>query len=61
MSIIPWEGISDNILVIYVKEDNGGQAGRSHQIFPSIYLKNNVIIESGTGTNTDPYKLQIES
>ena len=61
LSIIPWEGISDNILVIYVKEDNGGQAGRSHQIFPSIYLKNNVIIESGTGTNTDPYKLQIES
>ena len=61
LSIIPWEGISDNILVIYVKEDNGGQAGRSHQIFPSIYLKNNVIIESGTGTNTDLYKLQIES
>ena len=26
--------------------------------FPTLYLKNNVIIESGTGTNTDPYILK---
>ena len=27
-------------------------------VFPTIYLKSNVIIESGTGTNTDPYILK---
>ena len=45
--------------------DNGnvdyGKASDLYSVYPSIYLKNNVIIESGTGTNTDPYKLQIES
>ena len=27
-------------------------------VFPTLYLKSNVIIESGTGTNTDPYILK---
>ena len=27
-------------------------------VFPTIYLKSNVIIESGKGTNTDPYILK---
>jgi type IV pilus assembly protein PilA len=61
LSIYPWEEISNNILVIYVGGWNGGQAGRSHQIFPSIYLKSNVIIESGAGTSSDPYMLKLNS
>ena len=30
----------------------------AYAVFPAIYLKSNVIIESGTGTNTDPYILK---
>ena len=36
--------------------DNFAAGGGS--VFPAIYLKSNVIIESGTGTNTDPYILK---
>ena len=27
--------------------------------FPTIYLKSNILIESGTGTSTDPYELSL--
>ena len=47
--------------VSYVSNLYVSDAAKGYAIFPAIYLKNNVIIESGTGTNTDPYKLQIES
>ena len=33
-------------------------ASNANAFFPTLYLKNNVIIESGTGTNTDPYILK---
>ena len=35
-----------------------GDAALSLSVFPTIYLKSNVIIESGKGTNTDPYILK---
>ena len=34
-----------------------GSAARSRAVAPSIYLKSNVLIESGNGTSSDPYKL----
>ena len=33
-------------------------AANPHSAFPTIYLKSNILIESGTGTNTDPYILK---
>ena len=44
----------------------GGGAGsnsaaNSYAVAPSIYLKSNVLIESGTGTNTDPYTLKLSN
>ena len=61
LSIFPWEEISNNILVIYVGKYNGGQAARPRQIFPSIYLKSNVLIESGNGSESNPYMLKLNS
>ena len=41
---------------------NGGadyfNAARSYAVAPSIYLKSNILIESGTGTSSDPYILK---
>ena len=44
----------------------GGGAGsnsaaNSYAVAPSIYLKSNVLIESGTGTSTDPYILKLSN
>ena len=36
-------------------------AANSSAVVPSIYLKSNVLIESGTGTNTDPYTLKLSN
>ena len=36
-------------------------AANSNAAVPSIYLKSNVLIESGTGTNTDPYTLKLRN
>ena len=30
-------------------------------LFPAIYLKTDILIESGTGTNTDPYTLKLSN
>ena len=38
-----------------------GSAADSGAVAPSIYLKSNVLIESGTGTNTDPYTLKLSN
>ena len=35
-----------------------GSAALPLSAFPTIYLKSNILIESGTGTNTDPYILK---
>jgi type IV pilus assembly protein PilA len=35
-----------------------GSASGAFAVFPAIYLKSNVIIESGTGTSSDPYILK---
>ena len=37
------------------------RASVSNAVEPSIYLKSNILIESGTGTNTDPYILKAGS
>ena len=33
-------------------------ASNANAVFPTIYLKSNVLIESGTGTSSDPYILK---
>ena len=43
--------------------DGGGNTGSSRaagpfSAFPTIYLKSNILIESGTGTSSDPYILK---
>lgn len=35
-------------------------AALSHVVIPSIYLKTNVIIESGNGSSTNPYILSLD-
>ena len=46
-----WGVGSDGYVYNFYAADGGA-------VFPAIYLKSNVIIESGTGTNTDPYILK---
>ena len=45
--------------------DGGGagsnSAASSYAVAPSIYLKSNVLIESGNGTSTDPYTLKLSN
>ena len=40
---------------------NDGDAANPLSAFPTIYLKSNILIESGAGTNTDPYILKAGS
>ena len=45
----------------FVSDDGGAyyfNAARSYAVAPSIYLKSNILIESGTGTSSDPYILK---
>ena len=34
-------------------------ASLAHAVFPAIYLKSNILIESGTGSTSDPYVLKL--
>ena len=56
-------GLAFQIFVLY--NDNllvsSAGAGASLSVFPTIYLKSNILIESGTGTNTDPYILKLDA
>ena len=36
-------------------------ANRSFPVFPSLYLKSNVLIESGNGTSDSPYILKLDA
>ena len=36
----------------------GGYAAYPFSVFPTLYLKSNVLIESGNGTSSDPYILK---
>ena len=36
----------------------GSNASVAHAVFPAIYLKSNILIESGAGTSSDPYILK---
>ena len=38
---------------------SNGTAANSNAVAPSIYLKSNVLIESGTGTSSNPYELSL--
>ena len=38
---------------------NNDNAANPLSAFPTIYLKSNILIESGTGTSTDPYELSL--
>ena len=40
---------------------DGADAAGSLSVFPTIYLKSNVLIENGTGTSSDPYILKAGS
>ena len=40
---------------------SNGTAANSNAVAPSIYLKSNVLIESGTGTSDNPYILKAGS
>ena len=45
--------------------DGGGagsnSAASSYAVAPSIYLKSNVLIESGNGTSSNPYTLKLSN
>ena len=36
-------------------------ASETHSIFPTLYLKSNVLIESGNGTSSNPYTLKLNN
>ena len=36
-------------------------ASETHSIFPTLYLKSNVLIDSGNGTSSDPYNLRLNN
>ena len=46
---------------VYVGGSNGGGASLLLSAFPTIYLKSNILIESGKGTSSDPYILKAGS
>ena len=54
-------GLAFQIFVLY--NDNllvsSAGAGASLSVFPTIYLKSNVLIESGNGTSSNPYMLKL--
>ena len=47
------------LLVLDNGNVNYGKASDLYSVYPSIYLKNNVIIESGNGTSSNPYILKL--
>ena len=56
-------GLAFQIFVLY--NDNllvsSAGAGASLSVFPTIYLKSNVLIESGNGTSSNPYILKLDA
>ena len=53
---------SNSIWIVYgAGAASGYIAARSNDVAPSIYLKSNVLIESGKGTSTDPYTLKLSN
>ena len=66
-SILAWYllpvAISDNASIVWnvvgVGNFDDDNAARQLYVFPTIYLKSNVIIESGNGSTSDPYVLKL--
>ena len=48
-------------VVIGVGDACGSDASGAYAVFPAIYLKSNILIESGKGTSSDPYILKAGS
>ena len=46
---------------VYVGGSNGGGASLLLSAFPTIYLKSNVLIDSGNGTSSNPYTLKLNN
>ena len=58
----PQYGQGSNVFVVVDKGNLGtGYAYASLSVFPTIYLKSNVLIESGNGTSSNPYILKAGS
>ena len=60
----PYTDSNNANLVFGVDTENStnlGSAGDSSPIIPAIYLKSNVLIESGAGTSSNPYILKLSS
>ena len=53
--------INSNVIFRIVNKGAGSYyySYSPHVIYPSVYLKSNVVIKSGTGTSTDPYILKL--
>ena len=52
-------GYSTNVWDVYsVDIVSNDRAGNGLAVFPAIYLKSDILIESGTGTSSDPYILK---
>ena len=52
--------LDDSIYVFFVYSNgfvHSYSASNAYEVFPVVYLKSNILIESGTGTSTDPYIL----
>ena len=62
MSPIAFPGSARGVWSVFgVGLANGSDAANPLSAFPTIYLKSNILIESGAGTNTDPYILKAGS
>ena len=60
-TLSPFARSANSRYVWYVNGDgdvNNSNAASGGAVFPAIYLKSNVIIESGTGTSSNPYILK---
>ena len=54
---------NENATKVFIKDNDGFSLGDNvssvYNVFPTLYLKNNVIIISGDGSESNPYKLKI--
>ena len=60
MSSVANPGAARHVWAVFgVGNVNGGSAAGPFSVFPTIYLKSNILIESGNGTSSDPYVLKL--
>ena len=62
MSPVAFPDFADVVWYVYgVGFTDGTHAANPLSAFPTIYLKSNILIESGTGTSSNPYMLKLNS